>query len=196
MGSTVLVTITKGSEELEAVTMIDLLRRAECEVTVASCSDSLQVTCSRYVNLVADTTLDQCVNRDWDLIALPGGIQGSEGLRDTPELISLLKRQRRAGRWIAAICMAPATVLNYHGFLDNVPATCYPTCLNQLPHPELNLKVPVVRDEASKIVTSRGPGTAIEFALELICILKGEDVAIQVAEHMQAQWWKKIPSQV
>lgn len=192
----VLVTLADGTEEIEAVTIIDTLRRAGCQVVVASCADEQQVTCSRGVRVVADTMIDGCHNRLWDMIVLPGGLKGAEQLRDHITLSTLLQEQHNAQRWIAAICAAPAVILAQHGFLNNVRATCYPTFLQQLPHPELELNITVVRDDDSKIITSQGPGTAMDFALELVAVLQNKEKAIHVAEGMRAILWDKIPTEI
>jgi 4-methyl-5(b-hydroxyethyl)-thiazole monophosphate biosynthesis len=121
----VLVPIADGTEEIEAVTIIDVLRRAGADVTVASVND-LQVTASRGVRLVADCLIGQCVDRDHDLVVLPGGMPGAEHLRDSRELKRILQHHSDAGRLLGAICAAPAVVLEPHGLLENRKATCHP----------------------------------------------------------------------
>ncbi len=106
----VLVPIADGTEEIEAVCIIDVLRRAGADVTVASVESALQVTASRGVKIVADVLLEQCRDDTFDLIALPGGIPGAEHLRDSLLLEKLLQRQFKEDRWYAAICAAPAVV--------------------------------------------------------------------------------------
>src|SRR4030042_1274503 len=107
MTKRVLVPIADGTEEIEAVCIIDTLRRAGAEVTVASV-DQLQVTASRRVQLVADARIADCTSQTYDCIALPGGMPGAEHLRDSAELIGLLRKQKQAGRFYAAICASPA----------------------------------------------------------------------------------------
>ena len=125
MAKKVLVPIADGSEEIEAVCIIDTLRRAGAEVTVASV-DKLQVTASRGVKLVADALIADCAGQTYDCIALPGGMPGAEHLRDSAELIEMLKKQKQAGRLYAAICASPAVVLQHHGLMEKVRATCFP----------------------------------------------------------------------
>jgi len=180
MDKKTLIPIADGTEELEAVTLIDVLRRAGLNVTVASVG-SLQVTASRGVNLTADCTLDACKDRTFDLIALPGGLPGAEHLRDCVLLIDMLKAQKAAGRLYAAICASPAVVLAPHGLLDGKHATCYPSCADQLPDAAKASQRVVVDGNC---ITSQGPGTAIEFALELIRQLAGDPAARQVAQAM------------
>jgi 4-methyl-5(b-hydroxyethyl)-thiazole monophosphate biosynthesis len=180
MPKTALVPIADGTEEMEAVCIIDILRRAGVEVTVASVG-ALQVTASRGVRLVADRTIADCADERYDLIALPGGMPGAEHLRDSAVLTALLKRQQEEGRLYAAICAAPVVVLQHHGLLAGLQATCHPGVAGQLQDPA-SLASRVVVD--GTCVTSRGPGTAVEFALVLVELLYGAEKARSVADHM------------
>jgi 4-methyl-5(b-hydroxyethyl)-thiazole monophosphate biosynthesis len=179
MSKTVLVPIADGSEELEAVTIIDVLVRAGAEVTIASVETSVQITASRGVKLVADCLIAECSDKEYDLIALPGGMPGAEHLGDCGVLIDMLKDQKQAGRLYAAICAAPAIALAPHGLLDGKIATCYPSFRDQLPNAS-KADLTVVVDE--NCITSQGPGTAMEFALELVAELFDLSKARQVAE--------------
>lgn len=181
MRTKILVPIADGIEEMEAVTIIDVLRRAGAEVTVASV-DGLEVTASRGVGLVADVQIAQCVGSEYACIALPGGMPGAEHLRDSEPLTDLLHAQHKAGRWIAAICASPVVVLAHHGLLARY-ATCHPAFADRLPD-ATRVDQRVVVD--GHCVTSRGPGTALEFALELVRRLFGPDMAVKVAEPMLA----------
>jgi protein deglycase len=171
----VLVPIADGTEEIEAVTIIDVLRRAGAEVTVASVGE-LQVTASRGVRLVADCLIGRCVDISYDLVALPGGMPGAEHLRDSGELKQILQRQSGAGGLVGAICAAPAVVLEAHGLLENRKATCHPNHVKSL-HDPTAAGAPVLVD--GSCVTSQGPGTALAFALKLVEMLFGR-------EHMEA----------
>lgn len=162
---TVLVPLAEGVEEIEAVSLIDVLRRAGAEVTVASIHDHAEVTASRGVRLVADALLRDLDGRNFDLIALPGGTRGAENFRDCAPLVERLKRQRAEGRRYAAICASPALVLAPHGLLDGRRACCYPSFADRLPDPGL-ADLAVVVD--GPCTTSQGPGTAITFALALV----------------------------
>ena len=177
----VLVPIANGTEEIEAVCVIDVLRRAGVDVTVASVEDTLQVTASRRVKLVADRRIAECVDETYDLIALPGGMPGAVHLRDSKELEALLRRQQQEGRLYAAICAAPVVVLQHHGLLDRRQATCHPDFADQLKNAE-QVEARVVVDGAC--VTSRGPGTALEFALALVALLYDAQTAQDVAQRM------------
>ena len=100
--------------------------RAGAKVTVASVHDSLTVKCSRGVNLVADSIIHECSDKQWDLIALPGGMPGAEHLRDSGELHRLLVHQNEQNKYIAAICAAPAVVLQSKQLIGHKMSTCYP----------------------------------------------------------------------
>ncbi len=177
MSKTVLIPIADGSEEIEAVSIIDVLRRAGATVTVASVNN-LQVTASRGVNLVADKLISDCLGTTYDLIALPGGIPGAEHLRDSKELTELLQKQQKQGRLYAAICASPAVVLQHHGLLGSRRATCHPFFIEQIKKNE-SIESRVVVD--GTCITSQGPGTAIEFALKLVEALYGKEKADEVA---------------
>jgi len=180
MAANVLVPIADGSEEIEAVCIIDVLRRAGASVTVASVG-ALQITASRGVRIVADKSIADCMGTVYDLIALPGGMPGAEHLRDSNELIDLLKAQKREGRFYAAICASPAVVLQHHGLLDSIRATCHPFFVDKITNRDA-VESRVVVD--GSCITSRGAGTAIEFGLKLVEVLMGKDKAEEVAEPM------------
>jgi 4-methyl-5(b-hydroxyethyl)-thiazole monophosphate biosynthesis len=177
---TALVPIADGTEEIEAVCIIDTLRRAEIAVTVAAVGD-LQICASRQVLLVADTTVTQCRDRRFDLIALPGGMPGAEHLAACTPLIEMLQAQQQAKGLIGAICAAPAVVLQPHGLLAGIRATCYPSFQDRL-DPDRLVSEPVVVD--GQTVTAQGPAFAIDFALTLVERLLGPNVREQVARGM------------
>jgi 4-methyl-5(b-hydroxyethyl)-thiazole monophosphate biosynthesis len=182
MPKTVLVPIADGTEELEAVSIVDILRRAGVQVTVASVG-GVQVTASRRTRLVADALIGDCAGQAYDMIACPGGMPGSEHLRDSVELTALLMAQKEAGRFIAAICAAPVVVLQHHGLIAGRRATCHPSVAERLQCRDA-LEERVVVD--GNLITSRGPGTAIEFGLELVAQLFGRDKAREVGWAMLA----------
>ena len=178
MDKTVLVPVAEGTEELEAVAIIDVLRRAGAAVTVASVSGNRQITASRGVVIVADALIEDCAKRDFDLVVLPGGIPGAEHLRDSVDLIRLLKRQRDKEGLYAAICASPAVVFEHHGLLEGRQATCHPGFVDHLSARD-QIESRVVID--GNCLTSRGPGTAVEFALALVERLYGRDKRDEVA---------------
>lgn len=180
---TALVPVANGSEDLETVTIIDVLRRAAVEVTVASVEAAREVACARGTRLVADALLADVATRQFDLIALPGGMPGAERLRDTPALVALLKAQDARGALFGAICASPGVVLGTHGLIGDRAATAYPGFGQFLP-PGSERDARVVRD--GNLVTSRGPGTALDFALALVEALCGREQARKVADGMLA----------
>lgn len=168
--ASVLVPLATGCEELEAVTIIDLLRRGGVEVVSAGLTDG-PLKASRGVVLVPDTTLDEALKRDYDMIVLPGGGPGSEALAKDPRVISMLQRMAQAGKYTAAICAAPKA-LAAAGLLQGRRATSFPGSLAGLAISGLiYLEESVVQD--GHVITSRGPGTAIDFTLHLIELLAG-----------------------
>ena len=181
MTKTALVPISNGSEEIELVSIIDILRRAGVEVTIATCnlSSGMEITAAQGTKIVAETSIDNCVNTEWDLIAIPGGVEGSNALAESELLTQLLHRQVTEDKFYAAICAAPALVLGSKGLLDNKTATCHPYFYQVIKAKEVDTESRVVVD--GNCITSQGPGTAIEFALELVellCgIVKREEVA-------------------
>jgi len=180
MQKNVLVPVANGSEELETVAIVDVLRRAGALVTLASVGQ-LEVTASKGVRLVADRVLATSLDHLYDVVALPGGMPGSEHLRDSQELIELLKRQRAEGRFYAGICAAPAVALHPHGLLSGKRATCHPNFAHLLSNVEV-VDAPVVVD--GNCVTSQGAGTAVEFALTLVRLLYDDEKARDVARGM------------
>jgi 4-methyl-5(b-hydroxyethyl)-thiazole monophosphate biosynthesis len=164
----VLIPLADGCEELEAVTLIDLLRRAGIAVTVAGLKPGI-VKASRGVQLMPDVALDDALHDDYDMVVLPGGLPGATHLRDDARVIALLQNMAAADKFTAAICAAPQ-VLAAAGVLEGRQATAYPGVLDGVPGVVASA-APVVRD--GKVLTSRGPGTAMDFALELIEALVG-----------------------
>lgn len=171
----VLVPLADGCEELEAVTIIDLLRRAGIEVVSAGLNPGV-VKASRGVQLVPDLTLDSALQDEYDMVVLPGGMPGAAHLKSDPRILRLLKDMAAAGKYTAAICAAPM-VLAEAGVLEGRQATCYPGFLDALPGVTVSAAA-VVQD--GKVLTSRGPGTAMDFALALIETLAGADKRQQV----------------
>lgn len=184
----VLVAIADGSEEMEAVITIDVLRRAQVEVCLASVMPGrTEITASRGVKIIADALLGACLTQTWDMIVLPGGMPGAAHLHDSVELRDLLQRQIESGRWLAAICAAPAVVLGRHNLIPQATATCFPASQEELAgRVKTVTQAAVVVD--GKLITSQGPGTAIPFALQLVELLCGGERARQVAGAMVFDW--------
>ena len=176
----ILIPIAHGSEEIEAVTLVNVLRRAGFEVTLASVSD-LQISGARKINLVADQLLADCQNKSYDGIFLPGGMPGATHLQKSDVLISMLQKQAQSGKYYGAICASPALVLAHHGLLAGKKATCYPGFEENLPDKSL-IHQKVVVD--GNCVTSQSPATAQEFALQITALLGGQDRAQKIRQDL------------
>lgn len=173
----VLVPLAQGCEELEAVTVIDLLRRAGVEVVTAGLDDR-PVRASRGVTLIPDTTLDEALTQSYDMVVLPGGAKGADQLDRDARIRQLLLAMQRNNKVAAAICAAPKVLANA-GLLRGKTATSYPGILDNMDLTDVTLSTdPVVQD--GNVVTSRGPGTAMEFALTLVAILAGTETREKV----------------
>lgn len=179
--ATVLIPLAQGCEELEAVTLMDILRRAGVQVTTASLGDKT-IRASRGAVLLADMTLDAALEQDFDMIVLPGGMPGSEHLKNDPRVIGRIQTMSAQGRFVAAICAAPMA-LHAAGLLEGKRATSFPGVLDALPGSHVVLNDPVVVD--GQLVTSRGPGTAMDFALTLVELLLGKAVRDNVEKPLQ-----------
>ncbi len=178
----VLVPLAEGFEEIEAVTVIDILRRAGVEVLTAGLEPG-PVTGSHGIGVVADATLDEALDQDFDMMALPGGLPGADHLENDPRIATMLRRLADSGRFTAAICAAPR-VLAAAGLLDGRSATSYPGFLDPQRTPGLELSEAAVVEDGT-VITSRGPGTAMDFALALVERLAGQDVRASVEGRLQ-----------
>jgi protein deglycase len=172
-----LIPLAPGFEDLEAVTLVDLLRRAGIEVVTAGLQRGL-IEGSRGTRIEPDVYLDEVLSRDFDLVALPGGLPGAEHLRDDARVQALLKRMAAAERYTTAICAAPMA-LAQAGLLTGKQVTAYPGVLEKLKMRETFIQPGAVVVDG-KVVTSRGPGTAMDFALTLIELLVGREKRQQV----------------
>lgn len=175
-----LVPLAQGCEELEAVTIIDLLRRANIEVITASLTRE-PVVASRGVVLVADTTLKAAAEMDdFDIVILPGGLVGADHLAASTLLTRLIKKMIAADKLVAAICAAPRALAK-NGFLDGKTVTAYPGFIDSKDFPNIHYTGSAVECDG-QIITSRGPGTAMDFALTLIARLTNEKTRNTVEE--------------
>ncbi len=175
----VLVPLAQGCEELEAVTIIDLLRRAGINVITAGL-DTNPVTASRNTVLIPDTDLDTALKDDYDMIVLPGGLPGADHLDKDNRIKNILIKMTNSDKFTAAICAAPKVLLNA-GLLENKTATSYPGFLDKATNTEISNKAVVID---GKIITSRGPGTAMDFALTLIESLVGKEKRDEVEKSL------------
>ncbi|ALP54545.1 4-methyl-5(B-hydroxyethyl)-thiazole monophosphate biosynthesis protein [Candidatus Tenderia electrophaga] len=170
--SKVLIPLAQGCEEIEAVTMIDLLRRGQISVTTAGLETQLSpVKAARGTQLLPDTTLDEALQDDYDMIALPGGLPGADNLNDDERIIQLVQKMAAADKYICAICAAPR-VLARAGVLEGKRATSYPGTLDTMDIAGMTYTGAAVTVDG-RIITGRGPGPAMDFALALIEALGG-----------------------
>jgi 4-methyl-5(b-hydroxyethyl)-thiazole monophosphate biosynthesis len=181
MSKRALIAVADGVEDLEVVTLIDVLRRAEIEVVVASIETRRMVSCAHGTRLTADTMLADVLAQDFDLIVLPGGMPGAQHLAEHQPLAERVREQAAAGKLFAAICAAPALALQAYGVLKQRRMTCYPAFSEQLSGCTF-VDQPVVVD--GNCITSQGPGTALEFALTLVEQLAGKASRSAVAKGM------------
>lgn len=177
---TVLILFSEGSEELEAVTVINILRRAGVTVTLAGLSAGA-LRGSRGTLLMPDTTLDEALAHSYDMVVLPGGQPGTNHLKADARVLKLVQRMSAEGKYVSAICAAPS-VLAAAGLLDGKRATCFPGALDAFPQVQLQAAAVV---EDGKLITSRGPGTAMDFALVLVERLLGQAKRQEVEAGLQ-----------
>jgi 4-methyl-5(b-hydroxyethyl)-thiazole monophosphate biosynthesis len=168
----VLVPLAQGCEELEAITITDLLTRAGIEVVTAGLDDR-PVVASRGATLVPDTTMAAISDQQFDLIVLPGGQPGADHLTEDQNVQAMLKKHAANDRYVAAICAAPKALARA-GLLDGRTATGYPGVLQNLGLTNTRISESATEIDGN-IITSRGPGTAMDFALTLIELLQGKD---------------------
>jgi protein deglycase len=180
--SRVLVPLAEGFEEIEAVTMIDLLRRAGVEVVTAGLAPG-PVCGSHGIRVEPDADLDAVLDQAFDMVALPGGMPGATHLAADPRVLALLRRLADGGHFMAAICAAPIALAKA-GLLAGKHATSFPGFLTPESAPGALLSdEPVVED--GMLITSRGPGTAMDFALALIERLEGASTRQSVEARLQ-----------
>ena len=177
---TALILFSEGSEELETVTVVNILRRAGVTVTLAGLSAGV-LRGSRGIMLTPDTTLDEALPHSYDILVLPGGQPGSDHMKADARVLQLVQQMNAQDKYVAAICAAPS-VLAATGLLDGKRATCYPGALDAFPQ-VLQQHAALVED--CKLITSRGPGTAMDFALFLVERLVGHAKRLDVEAELQ-----------
>jgi 4-methyl-5(b-hydroxyethyl)-thiazole monophosphate biosynthesis len=184
MSKTAVVLVAEGTEEIEAVTPGDVLNRAGIDVTYAGVG-SLDPTGGHHVPLRADCMVEELGEILFDVLIIPGGGKGAENMHKSEAVTSLIRRHHEAGKIIAAICAAPAVVLGPLGLLEGKHATCFPGLERRFSPDVKACDVGVCVD--GKLVTSRAPGTAMEFSLKLVELLAGAQAAIKVGHSMLVQ---------
>lgn len=176
----IFVFLAEGFEEIEAIAPIDVFRRAELDVTTVSIYDELIVSGAHNVGVQADTTFDKADFSGEFLIYLPGGMPGTTNLGNHKGLTELIKTQVEKGETVAAICAAPS-ILGQMGLLEGKEAISYPGFEETLTGATISEKIIA---KADNILTAKGPGVAIPFALKIVEELKGKQTADDIAAAM------------
>lgn len=173
--------VAEGFEEIEALTVVDLLRRAEIEITTVSITESKKVTGSHQIAVEADALYNELDYSNAEMLVLPGGMPGTKYLGEHKELVQLLKDTHKQNKNIAAICAAPS-VLGVNGILKGKKATCYPGFEDKLIEAVYTGgKV----EEDGNVITGKGMGTAIDFSLKIIEKFKDKAMAEKIAAAIQ-----------
>jgi len=179
MSKKAIILLATGFEEIEAVTVIDVLRRAGVELTIAGC-DGINITGSHGITITADKKLGD-LSSDFDAVILPGGMPGALHLHNSSKVNDFIKKMHSADALIAGICAAPSIIMAPIGLLDDKTATCYPgDRINFGKHTRYKNKTVVVD---GNIITSQGPATAMEFSLAIVKKLMGNSTAKKIAKH-------------
>ena len=175
--------IADGCEEVEALTVVDIVRRAKLEIDMISINGTKQVTSSRNVTFMTDTTKEEADFSAYDGIILPGGMPGTKNLEHCEELMKQVDAFMKDGKLVCAICAAPS-ILGHRGHLQGRKATVYPGMEGELTGAEWTADKAVTD---GNIITARGMGCAIAFGLAIIEKLKGEQAADEMAQKVVYQ---------
>ncbi len=176
---TALILLADGFEELEAITVTDLCVRAGIEVTRASLRPG-PVTASRHTQVLPDCVIDEIASKDFDAVILPGGLPGADTLADDPRVIELVQTQVANNKLVAAICAAPRVLMKADVLIDK-QLTCFPGALDSFDTRSCNVTGDAITMDWP-LLTSRGPGTAMDFALTLIELLCDQDTKANVEQ--------------
>lgn len=172
------VLLADGFEEIEALTAVDLLRRARIYVDTISISDDYMVHGAHGINVQTEDLFEEVNFAEFDMIVLPGGMPGTKNLEEHNGVQRVVKDFHENGKYVGAICAAPG-ILGAMGLLKGKRAACYPSVEDRLSGAVI-MRVPVVQD--GNIITSRGMGTAIDFALKLVEVLTDKSKAEEIAD--------------
>lgn len=180
-----LVAYANGSEDLEVTAVASILSRGGVEVVRAAIiPEGKEIVLAHGQRTLCEVNIAQCQGETYDLIVIPGGLEGSKNCASCPVLTQLLKEQKAAGRYIAAICAAPGFVLEHHGLIGAAQATGYPGCSDNIKH---YTGAGTTIDPEHKIVTGKGPALAIDFGLACLSVLVPEATLAQVKAGMLYQ---------
>jgi 4-methyl-5(b-hydroxyethyl)-thiazole monophosphate biosynthesis len=181
MNMKVLLHLADGFEELEAISVVDILRRADINIQMVSITGKREVIGVHNIAVIADVLFESVDYSDVDMIILPGGLQGTQIMDKHVGLKEQLLRVAERGKWVAAICAAP-TILGKLGLLKGKSATCYPGHEQHLQGADISVHDSTIID--GNIITSRGPGTSLHFALTIVKVLKGSELANTLSRKM------------
>lgn len=176
-----IVFFANGFEEVEAITQVDFLRRGGIDTIAASIHDKKELKGAHGITFIADALLSDLRADEYDIVVLPGGYDGMMNLKASAQVAQILKDFNTKKKWIAAICASPS-VLGYHGLVEGVKCTCYPGFEKEMTG-GICLSDKVVVD--GHIITSKGPGTSIDFALKIIELLQSKETAQKIASDAQ-----------
>lgn len=179
--SKIIVPISNGFEEIEAISIIDICRRAQIEVTIAAV-ENIETIGAHNIKITADCMINEVDENEFDMIILPGGLPNAFTLADNEKVQSLLKQFKENDKNIGAICAAPYALHKANVLNENF--TCYPSFEEKIRVNGYQSNTPVVKD--GKVITSRGPATAMSFALEVVRVLKGDDVSENIKKAVLA----------
>lgn len=177
----VLVHFADGFEEIEAISVVDILRRADINIQMVSITGKREVTGAHSITVLADVLYENVDYSDVDMIILPGGLQGTQTMDNHAGLKEQLLLAAQQGKWVAAICAAP-TILGKMGLLKGKSATCYPGNEQYLQGADITATGSTIID--GNIITSRGPGTSLDFALTIVEALRGSELANTIRQKM------------
>lgn len=178
--SKALLIYADGSEDIEITASADVLSRGGVKVTKCALGDHKEVTLAHGSRVICDTVLAD-IHENYDVILIPGGLQGSLACQKNERLLAMLREQKQSKRIIAAICAAPGFVLAHNGILENEQATGYPGCDEEIKN---CTHAGVQRSENGRFITAKGPAFSMQFGLAVLKELEGEEVAASVAAGM------------
>lgn len=170
--SKVLIFLAEGFEEIEAITVIDIMRRAEINISVVSITDDYMVDGAHGIRVETDDLIKNIKILDQEMMVLPGGMPGTKNLNSNTKLHKIIDKFNKEGKYLAAICAAPM-IYGQLGLLEGREAVCYPGFENYLKGAKVSTENVI---QSGNIITSRGVGTSLEFALKLVEILKGSEL--------------------
>lgn len=186
------VFFAEGYEEIEALTVVDLCRRAGIDTKMVSVTENLIVTGAHQIPVMMDEKLDSLSFDELDMIVLPGGMPGTKNLEKVPALMDQVKTFAKNGKFVAAICAAPS-ILGHLGVLEGKRACCYPGFEAELTGAEVTYRT---CETDGNVITARGMGCAIEFASAIIdqmCTIgKGEEIEAQIIYHKKEQQYETV----